>query len=165
MIVRLWLWTKEHTMTDTPHVTDLTDRDLIAAFEACTLPTNDFTHERHLRVAWHYLSSAPLGLAAEQFKSALQRYAAAHNLPHLYHETITWAYMILLSEQRAALGIPDATFDAALTRCPALKRHRGGLLFDYYTQEELDRPESKVTFVLPHRPLAPERAGAAGPHA
>jgi hypothetical protein len=146
-----FIHTPNHTFKE-PFMTELTDHDLLAAFESCTLPTSEFSHERHLRIAWHYLATAPLGIAAEQFKAALQRYAAAHGLPYLYHETITWAYMVLLGELRASIGEPDAPFDAALARCPGLQRHRGGPLFDLYTQEELDRPGSRSAFRLPRRP-------------
>ena len=96
----------------------MTDQDLIAAFEACTLPTAEFSHRRHLHIAWRYLSAAPLGIAAERFKAALQRYAAAHGRPHLYHETITWAYLVLLNQVRAgpaADGVP-VTFASAIAR-------------------------------------------------
>ena len=135
----------------------MTDQDLIAAFEARTLPTADFSHRRHLRIAWHYLSAAPLGIAAERFKAALQRYAAAHGRPHLYHETITWAYLILLNQIRAALAADavPVTFESAMAHCPALLHHRGGPLFDYYTQDQLDLPEYRAAFILPTPARAP----------
>ncbi|MCI0672618.1 MAG: hypothetical protein L0Y64_19405, partial [Myxococcaceae bacterium] len=50
---------------------------LVAAFEACTLPGEQFHHREHLLVAWAYLREAPFLDAATRYVGALRRYAAS----------------------------------------------------------------------------------------
>lgn len=75
--------------------------DVVARFEACTLPPEEFHHEQHLHGAWSYLREIPLAPAAERFIENLKRYAATVGAPRLYHETITWAYLLLVNERVA----------------------------------------------------------------
>lgn len=127
----------------------MTDLELVREFESCTLPPAAFTHERHLRVAWHYLGTEPLGHAAERFKKSLQRFAEANGAAGKYHETITWAYMVILSRMRKTIAGEDTRFDAAMERFPELRAHRGELITSIYKQEQLDSPDARAMFLLP----------------
>jgi hypothetical protein len=125
------------------------DDQFMQAFEACD-PKLRFTHEQHLRAAFWYLQREPLGHAAERFKASLLRLASARSMPNLYHETITWAYMVLLNEKRCTLGA-GATFDEVKERWPELLDHGGGELRRLYTGDELDGVEARRVFRLPRR--------------
>jgi len=103
------------------------DRDFVAAFESCALPSEGFHHRDHVRLAWLYLKELPPAQALTRFTEGLQRFAEAHGKPGLYHETITWAYLLLIRERmaRAAGDIAgmDGSFEelaAAQRRCPCL---------------------------------------------
>src|SRR5262249_61516758 len=72
------------------------DRDFVAAFEAGTLPNEAFHHRDHVRLAWLYLRELPPAQALTRFTEGLRRFAAVHGKPGLYHETITWAYLLLI---------------------------------------------------------------------
>jgi hypothetical protein len=97
------------------------DRAFLAAFESCALPAEDFHHRDHVRVAWLYLHEHPPAAALARFAEALRRFADAHGHPGLYHETITWAYLLLIHERRARSETrPDATFEEFAAAHPDL---------------------------------------------
>ena len=84
--------------------------DLVARFEACTLPPYAFGHREHLRVAWTYLRAAPFEDAAPRFVRNLKRFAARHGAQGKYHATVTWALLMLVAE--AIEELPTLSFDA-----------------------------------------------------
>lgn len=122
------------------------DRQLVAAFESCTLPGAEFTHRNHVRIAWIYLSDAPLLAAVARFRDSLQRYAASLGASAKYHETITFAFVFLIHErmQRAAFD----TFDEFAAANEDLF---GPVLERYYRAETLASDLAKRTFVMPDR--------------
>jgi hypothetical protein len=75
------------------------DRELVAQFEACTLAPAHFTHRNHVRVAWLYLSEAPLPEARSRFVDALTRYAASLGASAKYNERITFHYMAAIHDR------------------------------------------------------------------
>jgi len=77
----------------------MTDEEFIAGFEACTLPAETFHHEQHVRVAWLYLQRYSVLQTLERFSENLKRFATANGKPNLYHETITWAYVLLIHDR------------------------------------------------------------------
>jgi hypothetical protein len=66
----------------------LDEAGLFARFQDASLPVQQFHHREHLRVAWVHLQRArDLALAALRFRRSLERFAPAHALPQLFHET------------------------------------------------------------------------------
>ena len=85
-----------------------TGDQLIKQFEDGTTPAATFHHADHVRLAFEYLYRYPALEALEKFSAALRRFAAAQGKPQLYHETITWAYLLLIRERMARAGrVPD----------------------------------------------------------
>jgi hypothetical protein len=80
----------------------VTDDELIARFEDCSLPTECFRHVDHVRTAFIYLTRYPVTEALHRFSTSLLRFATKHGKPDRYNETITWAYVLLVRE--LALG-------------------------------------------------------------
>ena len=74
------------------------DRDFLAAFENGSLPAERFHHADHVRAAWLILGEESPAAALGRFSTALKRFAAAKNRIGLYHETITWSYVLLVYE-------------------------------------------------------------------
>jgi hypothetical protein len=125
----------------------MTDEDLVAGFEAATLPAGSFSHVEHVRVAWWYLSRHPLPEALARFCGALQRFAAAHGAADRYHETITVAYLLLIAERLDAMhGQPWTAFAAAH---PELLTWKPSILVRYYTEETLQSERARRVFVMP----------------
>ena len=95
----------------------MNDHDFVAAVETCALAGGDFHHADHVRLAWIYLNDYPLLEAIERFTTSLRRFAAHHGVPQKYHETITWAYLLLIHERMQRDGAP-CDWAAFVTRTP-----------------------------------------------
>ena len=86
------------------------------------------------------------------FDDFFGRAAEAAGKPGLYHETITWAYVLLVHERRAATGAED--WPAFAARNPDLLAWKPSVLeARYYREETLWSDRARETFVLPDRPL------------
>ena len=64
----------------------MTDDQLLAGFEACTLES--FHHADHVRVAW---------LVLHRFTESLQRFAAAAGAPQKYDDALTCRYLAAIA--------------------------------------------------------------------
>jgi hypothetical protein len=126
------------------------DRAFVEAFEACTLPPDLFHHRDHVRLAWIYLNEMPVLEALARFSCGLQRYAASLGKADLYHQTITWAFLLLIHE-RMARGGEAATFEAFAEANPELLAWSPSVLSAYYREETLTSPLARRTFLLPDR--------------
>lgn len=121
--------------------------DLVARFEACTLPAEEFHHAMHVHVVWSYLRAMPMALAADRFIRNLKRYATSLGKATLFHETITWAYIVLTNErlQRA----PELDWDAFCAANPDLVSWAPSVLDRYYSREVLFSDTARSVFLLP----------------
>lgn len=127
----------------------MTDRELVDAFEACTLPPDEFHHREHVRVAWTYLASMPLMDALQRFTTSLRRFATAAGSPQRYHETITWAYLLLVHERIERHGGTD--WESFSKANPDLLSWSPSVLDRYYRAETLASDLAKRVFVMPDR--------------
>ena len=124
----------------------MTPRQLREAFDACSLDPETFHHEQHVAVAWTYLQDFPLAQALERFSSALLRFATSAGAPQKYHETITWAFLIVLNERMQQM--PDASWEQFAAANPDLMQWPASL-DRYYSAGVLASDLAKRTFVLP----------------
>jgi hypothetical protein len=129
----------------------VTDRDFLAAFEDGSLPADRFHHGDHVRAAWLILREESPAAALGRFSAALKRFAAAKKKPGLYHETITWAYLLLINERMERRGNPAAWEEFAASNSD-LMTWRPSVLDHYYTPETLGSDLARRAFVLPDRP-------------
>lgn len=128
----------------------LTDDELVARFEARTLAPDDYRHREHLRIAFAMLRGADLADAAVRFRRAMQAYAAAVGATSKYHETLTWAYLVLV-HQRMHQAADDSS-RGFLARHPELLDHRAGALARHYDVQAITAsPLARRIFVLPER--------------
>ena len=75
----------------------------LSAFEAAEIDAEAFDHERHIYIGWLYLQNLDLGASITRFSKALSKITKKFGCEDKYHETITWAFMILIAE-RLMLG-------------------------------------------------------------
>jgi hypothetical protein len=136
-------------------MTDVTDRQFLEAFERGTLPENRFRHVDHVRAAWLLLREETPAAALARFSAALRRFAAALGKSGLYHETITWAYVLLINERMERTG-REESWNRFAEANPDLLTWRPSLLDAYYREETLRSDLARRVFVLPDRP-GPER--------
>lgn len=137
----------------------MTDEKFLAAFEDCSLRNEDFHHCDHVRMAFLYLRGFPVLEAVARFSQALQRFAAAHGKPTLYHETITWAFLFLIHERLVRLrqqnGREPLWSEFAVENADLLNRKSRAILRDYYGEDALASGLAKKIFVLPNPKLSP----------
>lgn len=133
-----------------PETLTLDDTTLLRGFEAGTLPPSAFHHREHVRVAWLYLQQEPPLTALARFAEGLQRFAAAQGQAGLYHETITWAYLLLIRERMERDGAYTTSEEFA-DRHPDLLSWKPSILDRYYRPETLGSELARRVFVMPDR--------------
>ncbi|MBV8207589.1 MAG: hypothetical protein JO041_12415 [Acidobacteria bacterium] len=135
----------------------LTDAELLAGFQSCRL--GEFHHADHVRVAFLYVRRYACAEALVRFPAALKRFATAKGKPGLYHETITWAFLLLIAERIARWAgekgkEPDwVEFSAAN---PDLLAWKPGVVHRYYREETLGSELAKKVFLWPDRAGCPQ---------
>ena len=128
---------------------DGTDEQLIRAFEECKLGPGEFGHADHVRLVWIMLERMPLLETLERLSKGIRRLANSHGAPRLYHETITWAFVLLIHERRlAAKGHAWVEFASENTD---LLEWPSPALDAYYRPETLKSELARHNFVLPDR--------------
>jgi len=130
----------------------MTGAELIKRFEDSATPAGTLHHADHVRLAFEYLRRYSVLEALQRFSDALKRFAAAQGKAQLYHETITWAYVLLIRERIARAG-RSQTWEEFAERNPDLLIWKGGVLGTLYRQETLDSDLARHTFILPDRGL------------
>ena len=135
----------------------MNDREFVAAVESCAIQCSGFRHADHVRLAWIYLSDYPLLDAIERFTRSLRRFATHCAVPDKYHETITWAYLLLVHERmrRIDTGCDWESFRAAN---PDLLAWKPSILDRYYEPQTLASDIARRIFVLPDRGIPPRVA-------
>jgi hypothetical protein len=130
----------------------MTGEELIRQFENGATDAASFHHAEHVRLAFEYLGRYSALAALERFSDALKRFAAAQGKAQRYHETITWAYLLLIRERIARAG-RSQTWEEFAERNPDLLIWKGGVLATLYRQGTLDSELARQTFILPDRVL------------
>lgn len=119
----------------------MTDAEFLRAFEDTTL--EPFHHRDHLRVTFLYLRQFGESGTRERLGPAIFRYAAARNGSEKYHETITQAWIHLVSAAQAD------DFESMLAAHPHLLDKN--LLNRYYSPELLQSSEARQRWIEPDR--------------
>jgi hypothetical protein len=128
----------------------MTDDEFIARFEDGTLAGESFHHADHVKMAFLYLCRYPALEALQRFSSALVRFAEGKGKPGLYHETITWAFLLLIRERMARAERPQSWAQFAAGNADLLD-WRETILRKYYRCETLSSDLAKKTFLLPDK--------------
>ncbi len=128
----------------------MNDEALVRLFEEGVAPPDGFHHADHVRVACWYLRGRALPCALNDFSVALRNFATKQGKPDLYHETITIAFLLVISERLDRTG-RDATWLEFAERNPDLLTWRPSVLDRYYLEETLRSDRAKRTFVMPDR--------------
>lgn len=131
--------------------------ELVARFERCAVPAAEFHHRQHLQVAWWMLRAGPPLPAMGRFVDGLRRYAAHIGKPEIYHETITWAYLLLINERLERAGRQRAW--------RAFERDHGELftrelVHRCYRPETIASPLARRVFVFPDAAATDSRDGS-----
>jgi hypothetical protein len=134
----------------------MTDEELLSGIDAYTLPPEAFTHTEHVRLAWICLRKHSLLVAMAEFRRLLTGFANHAGKPCLYHETITFAYLLLVYE-RMTQSPPDMTWSAFAAAHPDLLSWKDGPFFRLYDKAVLNDRMARFCFVLPPSETAEAR--------
>jgi len=124
----------------------LSDQKLVEEFESCRLPTAQFHHADHIRLAWVFLGQMTEAQATQRIEQAIRRYAEHNKIAHLYHQTITLAWMRLVSAAHRASPQRAGFAEFAKLHPELLDVQR---LKTYYSQDFLASPEARARWVEP----------------
>ena len=127
----------------------MTDDELYQAFISTALPADQFHHEQHVRVAWLFVCRHGMPAALGEFSEAIKRFATAKGAHGLYHETITWAFLLIIAERQARQ--PAATWPDFATAHADLLIWKPSILDRYYSKELLASDLARRSFVMPDR--------------
>ena len=108
---------------------------LLERFVDTSLPAEEFHHAQHVHVAWMFVRQYGMPQALGEFTTAIKRFAAAKGANGLYHETITWAFLLLIAERQART--PAETWEAFAAANPDLLCWKPSVLEKYYSSEVL----------------------------
>jgi hypothetical protein len=122
---------------------------LLAGFLDGSFPGDQFHHEQHVHVAFLFVRRHRMPQALDAFSTALKAFALAKGMPKLYHETITWAYLLLIAERVAKA--PVTGWDEFAAANGDLLKWKPSVLDRYYTSDTLWSELARTTFVMPDR--------------
>ncbi|MDF1791318.1 MAG: hypothetical protein P1U88_05370 [Thalassobaculaceae bacterium] len=128
----------------------MTDEEFAAAFEGLSLPPAEFRHTGHVRLAWIYLRRLPLPDAMRRYAESLRAFAGHVGKPGLYHETITYAFLMVINE-RIADGPEGDSWEGFQARNPDVMAGVKAALGRYYSDERLAGDRARAGFVMPDR--------------
>jgi len=125
------------------------ERELFDRFVDTSLPADQFHHHQHVHVAWMFVTTHGMPAALAEFSTAIKRFADAKGATGLYHETITWAFLLLIADRQARW--PAGTWDAFARENPDLLTWKPSILERYYSKELLGSEIAKRSFLMPDR--------------
>ena len=129
------------------------DHDLMSSFEACSLDPAAFSHRNHVRLAWIYLGMFPLPQALDRFTRGLQRFARNLGKDMLFHQTITSAYLLIISDRMSRK--PELDWEAFAAANKDLFARNPSILDLYYRPDTLASDHARRAFVFPDLIAAP----------
>jgi hypothetical protein len=124
--------------------------DLVARFSGCTLPKPERTHHAHLTVGLWHVRQYGADEALTRLRAGIRRLNDSHGTPNSatrgYHETITRAYVMLLTDFLASC--PESLDEqvARLLQSPVAEKD---YLLRFYSSEQLMSPEARAGWVAP----------------
>jgi hypothetical protein len=131
------------------HAIDISDSALVEGFLDTSLPVEAFHHAQHVRCAWLFVQRHGMPGALEAFPVALRRFADAKGATRLYHETITWAFLLVIHERQQRLQAPN--WPAFAEANADLLAWKPSVLDRLYTAETLASDLARRAFVMPDR--------------
>ena len=121
--------------------------DLLDRFVDTTLPADQFHHQQHVQVAWLFVRKHGMPAALAEFTAAIKRFADAKGATGLYHETITWAFLLLIAERQART--PAESWEQFEAANADLLVWKPSILTRYYSKELLTSDLARRTFLMP----------------
>lgn len=119
----------------------------IEQFEAGAIDADRFDHEAHVYVAWLFLREFEPAEAIARYDAALRRLTVKLGVPGKYHATITWLFLLLISERAR----DDESWALFRSRNENLICSSRSTLQRYYSDTLLLSDAARERFVLPDK--------------
>jgi hypothetical protein len=119
----------------------------LAAFVRGEREPTDFCHREHLRMAFEMLRRHDFAASVHHYSQALRRMTARAGKPEAFHQTVTVAFLALVSERMPQC--PASDFETWVGRHPELLDKT--LLSAWYSRERLASAAARRQFLLPDR--------------
>jgi CDP-diacylglycerol--glycerol-3-phosphate 3-phosphatidyltransferase len=126
---------------------ELNDDEFLAALATCTLPLSSFRHGDHLRFAWIQLHRQSFDDALAAVRNGIRKYATHHGVAHIFHETLTTAWVKLLATHHE-----DSFSEFIRINEARLNRE---LLYRFWTPSALDSESARSGWLPPDREPIP----------
>jgi len=126
----------------------MTELEFFTQFENGTLKAEIFDHQAHVKIAWIYLQKYELPEALRNFSETLKRFAKINGATGLYHETITFAFLVLIQE-RIQSAENKQSWEEFVETNSELFDWKNNILKKYYREETLKSVFAKKNFVFP----------------
>lgn len=125
--------------------------EFAARFLACSIPGPEFTHQAHLAVGLWHVRRYGRDEALTRLRVGICRLNESHGTPNTatrgYHETITRAYVQLLTE--FVDRFPSESVNQQVARLLASPVARKDVLLTFYSRERLMSPDARAEWVEP----------------
>ena len=138
-------------------MTDAELDDLVRRFNACAVPRTEWTHQAHLAVGLWHVSQYKRKDALQRLRAGITRLNESNGVVNSatggYHETVTRAYVALLSDfatrnaDKTAAERVRALLEDPLSDKKALLR--------FYSRALLESSEARLDWVEPDLALLP----------
>jgi hypothetical protein len=128
--------------------TDADIESLVRGFKDGSLPYARWTHQAHLTVALWYLHHHPRTEATRLIRQGIRRYNERHGNTKGYHETITLAWVAVISR-----FVADRAGESVSAHASALLRECADkdYLLRFYTRPVLMSEDARRTWIPPDR--------------
>ena len=125
----------------------LSDQELAKRIANCTLNPELFTHEAHLRLAYHHIASFGLRKAEENLCEDIRTYATAMGDADKYHETVTVAAVKMVDHFMRKSK--KSSFREFIQEYPRLRTHFRELLDQHYGFNIFKDERARQQYVAP----------------
>lgn len=124
----------------------MNDIEFLDSFHRNSLPSEEFRHRGHLRLAWLVLSRHRLDQALTIMTQQIKRYAAAQGDTRRYHETLTrfWVHLVNHTMENT---VEATSLDELVEKFPILLDK--GLPYKHWTSELFNSQEARTNWIAP----------------
>jgi hypothetical protein len=124
----------------------LNDTEFLYAFHNRSLPSGEFRHRGHLRLAWLVLSHYQQSEAASTMAREIRRFATEQGGAGRYHETMTRFWTLMVNHARENAQEVES-IDELIEKFPFLLDKN--LPYRHWTSESFNSQEARTSWVPP----------------